>query len=593
MINYNLTYCFSVSTVIVVPDDVGSIQKAIEFAQEGQRIFVKAGVYKECIIVNKPLTIYGEDGAVIIGTGGAHTVQITANNVYFSGFTIRGKIDSPFSGIHVFYSSGSVIENNKVTEHYCGIQLYDSSNTTLTKNHMSGNIYNLEVWGLVIDHFIHKIDTTNYVNQRKVYFLVNKHRGQVPSDAGYVALVNCSNILVKDSMIIGNGEGILVAYTKNSLIYNVTSTRNKRGIRLTSSSNNEILQCNLTNNDWVGIVIEASSNNTVHECVISKNVKGIILSESNILNKRSLQNTVAYNNISQNTYGAWLSFSSSNEFCQNYISKNHHNIVLESSENNVLYENVLAEGSFGMSLSYSEKNIVYCNNFVNNTVQVYVKDLFSKNIWDNGSRGNFWSNYTGVDMDGDGVGDTPHGVNANDQDRYPLMKPWTIDCDVRVVSVIPLFTEVYVGQVVDIKVIISYKGSFMETFPILCKSESDNMEQLIGIQFVTVIPQTNVALTFAWMTKDIALHKIKVEIPRLENETNLMNNVMVSFLTVKVKKSGDVNGDQVVDMKDIALTALSFGSNPNNSRWDSRADLNNDQKIDLKDLVIIAKSFGK
>ena len=45
------------------------------------------------------------------------------------------------------------------------------------------------------------------------------------------------------------------------------------------------------------------------------------------------------------------------------------------------------------------------------------------NAWDNGSQGNYWSNYTGTDNNGDGIGDTPYLVYENNQDNYPLMNP--------------------------------------------------------------------------------------------------------------------------------------------------------------------------
>ena len=46
------------------------------------------------------------------------------------------------------------------------------------------------------------------------------------------------------------------------------------------------------------------------------------------------------------------------------------------------------------------------------------------NQWDNGTKGNFWSDYTGIDINSDGVGDTPYNLSdvGNKKDRYPLME---------------------------------------------------------------------------------------------------------------------------------------------------------------------------
>ena len=46
--------------------------------------------------------------------------------------------------------------------------------------------------------------------------------------------------------------------------------------------------------------------------------------------------------------------------------------------------------------------------------------------WNKGTKGNFWDNYTGIDNNGDGIGDTPYIIDENNQDNYPLMAPVTI-----------------------------------------------------------------------------------------------------------------------------------------------------------------------
>jgi hypothetical protein len=72
-------------------------------------------------------------------------------------------------------------------------------------------------------------------------------------------------------------------------------------------------------------------------------------------------------------------------------------------------------------LTSASINTIYHNNFINNTRQVSLTNYFIPNIWDNGFEGNYWSNYTGVDLDHDGIGDSPHVIYLFDQDDHPLM----------------------------------------------------------------------------------------------------------------------------------------------------------------------------
>jgi hypothetical protein len=87
----------------------------------------------------------------------------------------------------------------------------------------------------------------------------------------------------------------------------------------------------------------------------------------------------------------------------------------------------------GIGLYYFSNNVVYHNNFINNTEQVSVSYVHT---WDDGypSGGNYWSDYTDVDLysgpyqnetGSDGVWDHPYVIDANNQDRYPLVNPWT------------------------------------------------------------------------------------------------------------------------------------------------------------------------
>lgn len=70
--------------------------------------------------------------------------------------------------------------------------------------------------------------------------------------------------------------------------------------------------------------------------------------------------------------------------------------------------------------------------------------------------------------------------------------------------------------------------------------------------------------------------------------------VFIAFMLIApaFAKTGDVNGDGRVDLKDIALVARHFGSTPGQPTWDARCDLNGDGQINMLDLAILARHFG-
>jgi len=70
----------------------------------------------------------------------------------------------------------------------------------------------------------------------------------------------------------------------------------------------------------------------------------------------------------------------------------------------------------------SHGNSIYLNCFINNNENAF--DDGSNNRWDNGTMGNYWSNYNGSDPDGNGIGNIPYMISgsAGSQDNFPLMK---------------------------------------------------------------------------------------------------------------------------------------------------------------------------
>jgi len=62
---------------------------------------------------------------------------------------------------------------------------------------------------------------------------------------------------------------------------------------------------------------------------------------------------------------------------------------------------------------------------------------------------------------------------------------------------------------------------------------------------------------------------------------------------VRVRLVPDINGDTKVNMGDVYVAALAFGSYPEHRRWNLLADTNQDNKVDMKDIYLIVTNFGK
>ncbi|UCH89313.1 MAG: S8 family serine peptidase, partial [Thermoplasmata archaeon] len=107
---------------------------------------------------------------------------------------------------------------------YCKFNYYEN-------NSLSDNTYNFYITGNNKDYFTHYFkNDTNTAQGKPMYYWLNRKDEQVPVDAGFVALVGCTNMTVRDMVIKKSGEGIIFAYTNVSRIDNVTVQNNNYGI---------------------------------------------------------------------------------------------------------------------------------------------------------------------------------------------------------------------------------------------------------------------------------------------------------------------------------------------------------------------------
>ncbi len=222
-------------------------------------------------------------------------------------------------------------------------------------------------------------------------------------------------------------------YRRSSVtIRNMQITGFDYGISILSSSNNEILGNNIVNNKQGAISFSHSSSNIISgNNIVNNGYWSVNLQDD------SSSNSILGNNITNNDrYGIHLNNSPSNIVSGNDITGAEYGIYIEASSsfNSISENNIRNCKPCGIFVwASSNSNRIYHNNLLDNVVT----SSGVVNVWDNAypSGGNYWSDYKGTDVNSgpnqdipgsDGIGDIPRIISANNTDRYPLMKPWTL-----------------------------------------------------------------------------------------------------------------------------------------------------------------------
>ncbi|MFX0104352.1 MAG: nitrous oxide reductase family maturation protein NosD [Candidatus Hodarchaeota archaeon] len=277
--------------------------------------------------------------------------------------------------------------------------------------------------------------------------------------------------IIEDLVIDGGGSGscILIENSKvyfrieNCTLFNSGSESHDAGIKLDHTNNGELIDNNCSFNNNIGIYLLSSDNNDIMGNIVRNNsgllrggielrnncddntISGNLVSNSSgmaILISNCNKNHIFGNNVSYNVNGIWVVSESEknnvsgnmiydNEVMGIYVGDSKYNIisgnivnnhsygsmVIDRSDINIVSGNIINYGDF--ALGDSTGNLLYRNCFIESVGH----DYGSNNHWDNGTTGNYWSDYTGLDLDNNGIGDSPYNVSgsAGSQDNFPLM----------------------------------------------------------------------------------------------------------------------------------------------------------------------------
>lgn len=238
-------------SIIVVPDDYLTIQEAINHADGGDVVYVKAGTYFEHEVVNRTLTLSGENKSttVIDGMGTGTVVYVNASNVRIENFAITNSgLTTYDSGISLFYSNNSAVSGNIITNNGYGIYANFSYSSAIRENTVRENGVGMRIVlsggnnisGNTIFHNGLGIDLANYPPYAPSQFsnnTVSRNKIENNTSDGIHArmIVNASFI---ENDIIGNGYGVDLLYSSSLIFYHNDFINNTIQVKTQQGVNN-------------------------------------------------------------------------------------------------------------------------------------------------------------------------------------------------------------------------------------------------------------------------------------------------------------------------------------------------------------------
>jgi len=414
--------------------DYSSISSAIYYANDGDTIYVKAGIYSDSFEITKKINLVGagHETTTIRGTHHYHktVIHINAYGVKVTGFTIMS-VESDGNGIDVFRSNNCSIMNNKIITHNKGISITSSWNVVLAANTIALNHFGdsdekqlisihestyvslngnelrgngISITGDILDYWnTHIIEDDNTVNKKKFIYWKARDGDTVPWDCGQIILVDCRNITVTAHEIENCHNAITLAYSShNNLSYNDFSSNENSGIYLFNSKYNNINRNDCKNNDY-GISLKNSHFNTVGNNSCSGRIHGINLRNSTI-------NIIEYNTCNSSMDGIHLWSSDNNYIDNNTCHSNTENGIFLCFSNNVtVSKNRCNRNKCGIVLDKSGKARLQENTMEENGIDIVGDSLEHFNEFDipktntvNGKPVYYWKNVKNdtVPMDG-------------------------------------------------------------------------------------------------------------------------------------------------------------------------------------------------
>ena len=341
---------FSVASTLnaatLTVNENSSIGETMKRAEDGDTILVTGGVHHERFVIDKSVILRGEDGAIIDGGGVSSVITISAPAVVVSGFTIRNtgdRLSEGDAGIMIKKAKGVIVEGNQFEDALFGVQVRNASNSIVRNNTFHGKDLDVGRRGDLIRVWYSSgavVEDNRVFDGRDVVIWYSKNvtvrRNEVRNGRYGIHFMYCDDAMIEDNRLIGNSVGVYLMYS-----YRLKLQKN-----------------------WV---------------IANRGASGYGIGQKDM-----------YDGL----------------IADNFVADNRAGMFMDNSTN-TFRNNLIAFNDYGMlTLPSARKNIFSENSFVDNGEQVAIEGQgrLGTNRW----MGNYWSDYSGYDADGDGVGDMPY-----------------------------------------------------------------------------------------------------------------------------------------------------------------------------------------
>ncbi len=339
-------YCQSIEVCNTC--EVKTLTKAISIAKPHDKIIIQKGIYKEHdILIDKPLQIVGNENPVIDGEKKGYVLIVKSDSVYVSGLIVKNPGQS-------------------YTKDYAAIYISKSRYFTF-ENNILENVF----FGFLIEKSHYGIIKNNHVFSKAI---------REASSGNGIHLWHCSNMTIDKNEVNELRDGIYLEFVKKSKIIHNKSHHNLRyGLHFMFSNENEYHYNTFTNNG-AGVAV-----------MFSKFIK---MSHNTF---RENWGSASYGLLLKEIYDAEIE---NNTFQENTIGIN----VEGSTRINYFKNNFISNGWAIKIAGACYANKFHRNNFLNNSFDISYNSKLNDNEFDT----NYWSSYTGYDLDKNGFGDVPY-----------------------------------------------------------------------------------------------------------------------------------------------------------------------------------------